>query len=91
MGNGDCPSFEGCKAPLCPMDDSFNNGAIWYVDADVCVSLKFRREHWYRIQRRIKKLSMVYPVDGYFTSGMLKRIMRVRKGVAGLSADAHEK
>jgi len=83
MENSGCPSFEGCKAPLCPMDDSFKNGAIWYGGENVCGSLKFRREHWYRIQKRIKKLSIDYKVVGYFDHEILNEIKIVRKGIHG--------
>jgi hypothetical protein len=83
MDNSKCPSFEGCKAPLCPMDDFFKNGAIWFTDEDICISLKFRKEHWYKIQKRIKKLSTDYKVLGYFDHEILNGIKIVRKGIHG--------
>jgi hypothetical protein len=87
MDNSGCPSLDGCKAPLCPMDDSFENGAIWYVEEDICVSLKFSKEHWKRIQKRIKKLNVVYPVNGYFSIAMLKGLRVIRKGIHGCNPD----
>ncbi|MGD1118112.1 MAG: hypothetical protein ABR886_01330 [Dehalococcoidales bacterium] len=84
MNNSDCPSFEGCKAPLCPMDDSFKNGAIWYANEDICGALKYRKDKWRVNQRKIAKLNSKYPVTGYFDIDMLKIVKRVGKGIRGL-------
>jgi len=80
--NDTCSSFEGCKAPICPMDNSFNQ-AVWYADEDICKSYKYRKEHWRKIQVRVKRVNTITPVDGCFSLYMLEGIKRVMRGIAG--------
>lgn len=81
-----CKSFEGCKAPLCPLDDSFKS-AVWYPGEDICPALKYRREHWRIIQRKIAKVNLSRKVDGCFTVTMLENIQRVSKGISGINPE----
>jgi hypothetical protein len=77
-----CPSFEGCKAPICPKDLSFEN-SIWYPDEPICSSLKFRKDHWRISQRKIYKLNFIHSTKGFFTKSTLNQIHIVRKGIKG--------
>ena len=79
-----CPGFEGCKAPVCPVDDSFRE-AIWFAEEDYCQARKYRREHWRKIQKKIAKVNCLVPVNGYFNLRRLEGIRRVVRGIEGLS------
>jgi hypothetical protein len=78
--------FEGCKAPICPMDESFRE-AVWFAGEDYCQAIKYRREHWRKIQKKIAKVNSLVPVGGYFDLAMLEGILRVRRGIGGASPD----
>lgn len=65
----DCPSFEGCSAPLCPISEELND-CVWYADEAICNARKFTKLHWIRIQKRLKKYNASSDV-GYFTRQML--------------------
>ncbi|MBI2851740.1 MAG: hypothetical protein HYX84_01375 [Chloroflexi bacterium] len=49
-----CPNFEGCAAPICPLDKASLKNALWYPDEPICkrrgLGLK-----WLTMQRRIAK------------------------------------
>jgi len=81
-----CLGFEGCKAPVCPMDDSFRE-AVWFAGEDYCQAYKYRRENWRKIQKKIAKVNSLVPVGGYFDLAMLEGILRVRRGIGGASPD----
>jgi hypothetical protein len=74
-----CPSFEGCSAPLCPVSPSLDK-SIWYPDEAICQrrkSLDFIRPKWVRTQRKVSRKA---PTDDrYFTKEMLENIKAVRK------------
>ncbi|MFA5299098.1 MAG: hypothetical protein WC389_12900 [Lutibacter sp.] len=80
----DCIRFEGCTAPICPLDKSFEK-AVWYADEDICTVRTFRKEHWRIVQRKIVKLNLKRKVDGFFTLSMLNNIKRVAGGINGLT------
>lgn len=50
----DCPSFDKCDAPLCPLDTRLKD-RIWYADESVCNSRKFGKHRWIQKQRSIAK------------------------------------
>jgi hypothetical protein len=84
-----CPGFENCKAPICPLDNSFQS-AVWYVNEDICMAHAFRREKWRIAQRKIIRLNAKYPnypVDGYFALAALKESTIVRRGIKGRNSD----
>jgi len=49
-----CPSFNECGAPLCPLDLDLNK-RIWYANEAVCKSRIFGQHRWIKKQRSIKK------------------------------------
>ena len=79
-----CPSFEGCKAPLCPLDKSLYQGAIWYTDEDVCATKEFRSLNWVRKQRKLKKARR----KGFFNLEMLEALGN--KTVDGIDPDSNQ-
>lgn len=80
-----CIRFEGCTAPICPLDESFTK-AVWYPDEDICMVRTYRREHWRIIQRKIKKVNDTKnTVEGFFPLMLLENIHRVSSKVKGLT------
>lgn len=77
-----CTSFEGCNAPICPLDPSFKK-AVWYAVEDICSAKKYRKEHWRVIQRKIAKVNAKRPVPGCFLIKDLEAIKRVAHGISG--------
>ena len=82
-----CTLFESCFAPLCPLDPVSLKG-IWYPDEEICRSRSQGGRLWIRSQRRIAKVAG--HGAGYFTLGMLDRLVVIRKGITGLDSDAVE-
>lgn len=88
VDNTTCKHYEGCSAPLCPMDNSFPV-AVWYADEDVCGTRPYRKERWRRIQHKISKVNKLNPVFGYFAVSDLNTIRRVSKKIKGNNPDPH--
>ena len=84
VGTIDCPGFEGCASPICPLDKSFNKAA-WYADEDICMVRTFRKEHWRIIQRKIKKVQAKHSVEGFFTLSLMEKMFRITGRVKGLT------
>ena len=83
MEASDCPHFDECEAPLCPLDVNLEQH-IWFPKDPVC-----RRRSvpdWVGKQKRIRRLKKVDP-DCYFTVRMLNALIEVPKDVAGISTD----
>jgi len=78
-----CPSREGCAAPLCPLEPGPD--AQWFPDEDICHTRTFRQAYWVDIQRKIKRRYMKGQIDNAncFTIPMLQSKIRVRhpKGI----------
>ena len=83
----DCKSYEGCNAPVCPLDNSFIS-AVWYPDEDICPARQYRREKWRINQRKIAKVHLARKVDGCFTVKALSGIKRVAGGLSGINPEA---
>jgi hypothetical protein len=66
----DCPYFETCSAPLCPLDNKTLHKAIWYPDEEICNSQKYCNTYWIKRQRKIARKMKNF--NNYFTIGMLK-------------------
>jgi len=79
----DCPSYELCAAPLCPMDVDLGR-RVWFPNEPVCRLRKC--PGWVRTQRRIAKLPGIKQ-DRYFTIRMLNSIKQIRKGLQGAGTD----
>lgn len=83
MESKECRRFEGCSAPLCPMDaESLKNG-IWYPDEDICPLNDSSRLLWVRNQKKIAKRCR----DGYFNIRMLDHSCIIKRGITGIDPD----
>ena len=83
----ECPRFEKCDAPLCPLDsDSFKN-SIWYPDEEICKYQKVNQLEWIKRQR---KLSEKAQFGFYFTYEMLNHKFIIRNGIKGLDPNRTE-
>lgn len=81
-----CQSYEGCSAPICPLDSSFNY-AIWYPDELICVKRELSPEIR-KIVRTQKKISRrAKNSDLYYTLDALKSIKRVSTHIRGRNSD----
>lgn len=85
MSEAQCPRYEGCDAPLCPLQAGLGNH-VWYPGEAICPLRKYTSLSWVRKQRRIQALPEA-DADGFFTVAMLETISKVRKGLMGASPD----
>ena len=82
----DCPKFDKCGAPLCPLDSESLKDGIWYPDEEIC-----KRKNvpaWVKAQRKIAKKTQ--DIDKYFNYAMLSRNCKIRKGISGIDPDKAE-
>lgn len=47
-----CPKYENCEAPLCPLD--LEKKQPWYIDEDVCKLPEHKELPWVVLQRKLK-------------------------------------
>ena len=73
-----CGLFEGCSAPLCPLDSDLN-ARIWWADEEICKSRKFGQHRWIRKQRSIRKRKTKSWLDRPITYQDLYAASRKRK------------
>ena len=89
MSPTNCPKYETCGAPLCPLDPG-RVEVIWYPDEPVCVARGICNRQFVRRQRRIIRVGA--DPELYYTYEMLDRRGSVRKGIQGLDPDKdHER
>jgi len=88
MTHIDCPRFENCSAPLCPLAKNLQN-LIWYPDEDICARQDFQSLRWIKKQKAVvkKKARTSAAVDCYFTVEMLTSIKQLRRGIEGINPD----
>ena len=86
MTNKECPRFDGCNAPLCPLDTE-RQYRFWYPDEDIC-KLQAAATDWVRRQRRVAKKAI--DTGLFFTIKMLSHNCRIRTGIKGLDPNAPE-
>ena len=80
----ECPYFQKCDAPLCPLDKEKEKG-IWFPKEQICREKRFANILWIRNQKKIrKKASGSYR---YFLIQMLDRDCVIRRGIEGLNPD----
>lgn len=84
----ECKRFDGCSAPLCPMDESSLNCGIWYPDEEICSIREFGRLDWIKNQKKIAR--KVRNKDFYFTSEMLSRNCVITVATEGLDPDKND-
>ena len=84
MNNWNCPGFDGCTAPICPLDASFTS-AIWCSNEPICQAKKYRRMKWRKNQVKIQRLNDGdHPkVEGCFAVERLNNIKLVKLGIKG--------
>lgn len=86
MNEEQCSLFEGCDAPLCPLQENTLESGLWYADEGICRARKFQSLPWIKKQKRIAKLGLT-PDDGFFTVRMLTAIQVVTKNLRGADPD----
>ncbi|MFA5399421.1 MAG: hypothetical protein WC169_11250 [Dehalococcoidia bacterium] len=88
MDKINCPSWEGCAAPLCPLEPL--PGAQWFPNEDICHTVLLRKLPWIRVQRKIKRRYLKGQIDSdfCFTLPTLQAIKAPRKGTHGISPEA---
>lgn len=69
-----CPSYEKCKAPLCPLDNESLKNGIWYPDEDMCHA-RGKKPRWVINQRRVARKAKRR--ERYFTFQLLQNMRRV--------------
>lgn len=79
MNPKDCPLFENCECPLCPLEA--DSDRVWYSEDEICKNPDF-----HIISDTMKKLKKK-GAPGYFTLQMLNRDFIVRKGTEGADPD----
>jgi len=82
----ECPYFDSCNAPICPLDE--NKGkAIWYSDEAICKNRDFSDLEYIKTQKKIAKVNKTHSVKGYFTLKMLDQKIIVRSGIQGINEE----
>lgn len=76
----DCPSYETCSAPLCPLDIGNH---VFFPDEDICK--KRNPPAWVRTQKKIAKRAV--DRDTYYTIDMLLEVKRVTAHISGADPD----
>jgi len=81
----DCPKFNICSAPLCPLNKNSLKNGEWYPNDEICHKVSERKnKRWIKIQRRIQKKTNGNPDIGEFNFAMLERIKAVGSKIHGL-------
>jgi len=82
----DCPRFDECDAPLCPMDED-RAKRTWFPDEPICDRGGMGTTRFVKIQKRIAKAVVL--TDTFFTVPMLEAVGGVKAGIAGLDPDSN--
>ena len=70
MDPSECTSYDGCNAPLCPLDPGIDL-RIWYADEPICRSHTHGKRRWIRKQRSIVRRGTRSWMDKVITYQML--------------------
>lgn len=81
----DCPRFDSCDAPLCPMDED-RARRTWFADEPICAQVGMRSTRFVKIQQKIARAGT--PPTSFFTVPMLESVGGVKAGIAGLDANS---
>lgn len=81
----DCPAFEKCEAPLCPLDPGVGR-ARWFPDEPICRAEKYQELAWINKQRDIRRKLGRKPDIGFFTISKL-RAVTVNRDLLGIDPD----
>ena len=87
----DCTYFDGCSAPICPMDADSVEYCAWFPDEEIC--RKADVPDWVRRQKKTAK-KVDYDFErGCFTMRMLERKCMIKAGTTGVDpnkGDPHD-
>jgi len=83
----DCPRFDSCSAPLCPMSEESQRDCAWFPDEEVCKLAQYAGAVMATRQRRIAKVTRRDPGRGCFTAAMLRHPCVVKPGIQGLDPE----
>lgn len=82
----DCPQWDSCSAPLCPLDEESLKHGVFYPDEPICTSKKFGRGKLFiKNQRKIAQKIKQENMDTSFTYQMLNRHFVVGRAIRGLN------
>jgi len=86
LAKPDCPYFEKCNAPLCPLDEESLIHGVWYPEEEICRKMDYA---WIKKQKKIKKLWEQGKIssDFFFTVRMLNSLRRIKPGLKGANPD----
>jgi len=82
----ECPYFELCDAPICPLDEHKGN-SIWYSDEAICKNPEYSSLEFIKTQKKISKVNKKHNIQGFFTFKMLNQKIIVRSGIQGINED----
>jgi len=82
----ECPYFDSCNAPICPLDKN-KEKSIWYSDEAICKNTEYSGIEFIITQKKIAKVNKTHSVNGYFTLKMLNQKIIVRSGIQGINED----
>lgn len=90
MTSPECPQYDSCNAPICPLDAG-NARHAWFPDEDICSCRNLPdgspKPEWVEAQRKIARATKD-PDRGYFTIRMLQATYKVGKGIRGVDPDS---
>lgn len=88
MSAKDCKRYDGCSAPLCPMDENSLECSIWYPGEEICQLQAYCHETWIRNQKKIARKAR--NKDFYFNLEMLSQNCIITVATEGLDPDSSE-
>ncbi|MGA2976370.1 MAG: hypothetical protein ABSF77_13755 [Spirochaetia bacterium] len=87
MSTSECPRFDACSCPICPLDSESAAYVSWFPNETVCPRKDFAGLSWIRRQRKIVHVLGLSFEAGSFTHRMLLQDFIVRRGLTGLDPD----
>ena len=86
----DCPSFECCAAPICPLAES-DQDVFYPADEEVCRGKKIpglaEKPKWIPKVRRLRRRLVGVSEVGYFTLAMIRQLGRISARTRGIDPD----
>ena len=84
----ECPSFNTCSAPLCPLDPKIDT-RVWYPSEEVCKrKWKPLAPHWLQKQRRLARRCQL--LHTYFTLKMILALRWITQKTKGIDPDSDQ-
>jgi len=82
----ECPRYEACGAPMCPLN--FPEKSIWCLGDGICKNRDYSNLDWIKNQKKIAKKTK--DESKYFNFRMLNQNCRITKGIIGLDPEKDE-